>query len=619
MSCSAPSAISCSIRRCLALACVSLLAVATVAFAAADGTLRIRREGRNLELEATLPPGVNEVELRIVSARNQPVSKHSDVSPLAPKSGSRRATGSNETWFPVVDVEPSAGMEGVAQFDRAAGLYAVNGWIHREKMLVEPLVVIPTRKLELWENALWLEPAAGLNGFHLRQKLPVQRGSFRHRLRLLTDDWSGVLALHTVSPVGHGTELMRIEVSPNAPPTTAARAESQSLDRTRLIEALTATVGFTVRAHHRNPTSSFDGGLFQFYDLDARTYRSVHWIWGYGPSVKLLVDAAKIPEVAAQFPAGELVKIAHEIGQMTLRHAERNAIDMLVTSRWERRPELPLGFAEALTPADGLFIMGLAWIPLYEATGDERYLAAAKRLAVSVDRLCAQEVIVPQNYWPATRTWSDFTIDESGFGTEGFAELHRVTQDDRYRTQGRNYLQQIVAKLERPDGLWDRSWVKTTGKSLATQRMTRGMGWAMQGLLAQHRLDPQGGWLEKAKKMGEPLIATQLPDGSWAFNFDQPPGAVGISEKGTALWSLLFYRAYTASGEMRHRDAARRALIWCLNHQYAGPDREAHGSLVGVSPHSAVGYRPWFRVSCTYASGFFGLATLEELKFAVQR
>ena len=56
-----------------------------------------------------------------------------------------------------------------------------------------------------------------------------------------------------------------------------------------------------------------------------------------------------------------------------------------------------------------------------------------------------------------------------------------------------------------------------------------------------------------------------------------------------------------------------QGLEWCLDHQYAGPDAEAHGSLVGVSPHSGVGYRPWFRVSCTYAAGFFGLAILEEL------
>jgi hypothetical protein len=45
-----------------------------------------------------------------------------------------------------------------------------------------------------------------------------------------------------------------------------------------------------------------------------------------------------------------------------------------------------------------------------------------------------------------------------------------------------------------------------------------------------------------------------------------------------------------------------------------GPDFHARGGHVTVSPHSAVGYRHWFRVTCTYGAAFFGLAILEELK-----
>src|SRR5688572_17220088 len=68
------------------LFCVAGMVVATAnVVAAATDTLRVRREGRALELEATLPAGVTEVELRIVSTRNRPVPKFSDVSPLAPK------------------------------------------------------------------------------------------------------------------------------------------------------------------------------------------------------------------------------------------------------------------------------------------------------------------------------------------------------------------------------------------------------------------------------------------------------------------------------------------------------------------------------------------------------
>ena len=126
-------------------------------------------------------------------------------------------------------------------------------------------------------------------------------------------------------------------------------------------------------------------------------------------------------------------------------------------------------------------------------------------------------------------------------------------------------------------------------------------------------MDPESDWLARATKLGDQLLATQKPDGHLTFVFDQPAEEVGISEKGTALWSLLFSQTYAASRDPRYLEGSRRALRWCLDNQYTGPDPEAHGALIGVSPHSAVGYRPWFRVACTYASGFFGLAVLDEL------
>src|SRR5688572_19170795 len=131
------------------LFCLAGVVVATAnVVPAATDTLRVRREGRALELEATLPAGVTEVELRIVSTRNRPVPKFSDVSPLVPKSVAPRKPGDNETWFPVVDIELTPTMEGVARFESPAGFYAINGWVHREKRLVEPQVVVPAGKLE---------------------------------------------------------------------------------------------------------------------------------------------------------------------------------------------------------------------------------------------------------------------------------------------------------------------------------------------------------------------------------------------------------------------------------------------------------------------------------------
>jgi len=111
----------------------------------------------------------------------------------------------------------------------------------------------------------------------------------------------------------------------------------------------------------------------------------------------------------------------------------------------------------------------------------------------------------------------------------------------------------------------------------------------------------------------------QLESGAWAVYLDQPVEQCGLSEKATAIWSLLLYRLYGATGDERYLAAARKALTWCLKNQYAGPDPEARGSLVGVSPYSGIGYRPWFRIASNYASAYFGMAVIEELRLAGER
>ena len=99
----------------------------------------------------------------------------------------------------------------------------------------------------------------------------------------------------------------------------------------------------------------------------------------------------------------------------------------------------------------------------------------------------------------------------------------------------------------------------------------------MMGLLASHRMMAEDRYLEQARQMAEHLVAAQHPAGYWAFRFDQPVELVGISEKGTTLWSLLFYRFYNQTGDERYLEVARKALLWGVGTQYAGVDPNAAG------------------------------------------
>jgi uncharacterized protein YyaL (SSP411 family) len=145
--------------------------------------------------------------------------------------------------------------------------------------------------------------------------------------------------------------------------------------------------------------------------------------------------------------------------------------------------------------------MGWAWLPLYEATGDVRYLDAAKDQALAVGRLLEDWIIVPQDYLLHTAEWKAWVVDEASFGMEGLAELYRITQDERFRDIGRQYMEGILAKFDREDGLWERFYFIDKDETVPVEGHTRGLAWAIEGLMAAHRLLPEDGYLARAEQL----------------------------------------------------------------------------------------------------------------------
>ncbi|RMG64021.1 MAG: hypothetical protein D6722_17220 [Bacteroidetes bacterium] len=181
-----------------------------------------------------------------------------------------------------------------------------------------------------------------------------------------------------------------------------------------------------------------------------------------------------------------------------------------------------------------------------------------------------------------------------------------------YPRIGDAYMQMILAKFDTEEGIWNRKYLIDEAEKVLTAYHCCGTGWAMEGLVAAYELTQDALDLAKARKMADVLLAYQLEDGSWSYNIKaRDPNE--ISEKGTALWSLLLYKLYRHTQDPVYLAAARAALGWCLDHQYVGPGPLARGGLIGVSRQSGVVYRSWVRLACTYASGFLGLAVREEL------
>lgn len=175
-----------------------------------------------------------------------------------------------------------------------------------------------------------------------------------------------------------------------------------------------------------------------------------------------------------------------------------------------------------------------------------------------------------------------------------------------------SYIKLVAFKRE--DGLWD-SWIHGSEDSVARcNYFTKSFGYCVEGLLEVHQALPNEGFLEQAEKISNIVLEGQLEDGSWAVRWDRSEKDVGKTDKGTALWALLFMRLYKLTKNEKYLIAGKKAMDWCVQHQYFGDDVIARGGIVGRAWTSGIVYRHWFDMITTYTMAFFGSAIVESLE-----
>jgi unsaturated chondroitin disaccharide hydrolase len=554
------------------------------------------------------------LSLEIVSGRNTYISKMSDVSEhdkirneTARDSNKRlgnrsheAAAGIYEIWYPVVDIRLDDTITGVLRLT-GAGTCTLNRMFTTDVADGAKEISVPAAVLEHWENILITRGNVECASFCLRKSL--NNDCTHIAIKLLSDNWSGVARLRGVDGAVSWESGMLVHVG------------NRVLSGTGDSGALKDTLDYILRCQVKKPDSIFHNGLYLFYDHDAKTYRCPSWIWTWGTAIHLLLEANKIDGLRAEYASGQLLQAAREIGDASLRFQKTDNSSHpahgLVTCRVDYDARLKGGYMEFLSPPDSLFLAGWGWMPLYAATGDERYLNATKLLVTETARILKQNTdIIEQDYMIPAEEWKDWILDEAGFGMKGIAALFAADPNLLWQRIGKEYIEQCLSIFEREDGLWDRMWTRSTATITKTEYHTRGAGWAMEGLLSAYELLRDTRYLEKAAKMADCLIQHQNTDGSWSFEFDKKPEAYGRSEKGTAYWANLLYRLNDFRPQPRYAQAAQRALDWCVANQYRGADCDGFGGVIGRTPHSGVVYRRFFDLSCTYTSAFFGEALI---------
>jgi hypothetical protein len=353
--------------------------------------------------------------------------------------------------------------------------------------------------------------------------------------------------------------------------------------------------------------------------MDARTFLRSDWPWTWGIVATLLLQASKVDGLDVGVTMEELRQIAISIADATLVQQitdPKHPAYGLVRTTNEPGSTWKHGFQNRASTADTLYLVGWAWIPFYKATGDVKYLQASKKAVEAAGKLMDRYsgTMIPQAYDLKDDTFYGHMFFETSMGIIGLSRVYMATKEEKYKKILEEFVNRLLVAFKREDGLWD-TWIHEDDDSVAKcNYFTKSFGYCVEGLMEAHIALPQGGFLQQAEKISEMVLEAQFDDGSWAVRWDRTAEEVGKTDKGTALWALLFTRLYKVTKNEKYKIAADKAIIWCMDHQYFGDDLMARGGIVGRAWTSGIVYRHWFDMVTTYTMGFYGNAIVEGLE-----
>ena len=252
--------------------------------------IHVQKEGKDLKISVTLDRNLYAPEIWIESERNTAIARMSDLSACTPIPQRLDYGHQQEIWFPVVDVLLNESLFAIAQF---AGWEqhncCLNEMMGGKKEVLSYSMHWPETALEHWANAVWIDSrTVKKTRFALCQKLDPQCDSLV--LKLLSEKWAVTVPLYDRTSDGR-VLLDRVAVW-EAWVEDVMRTKA-NVDTEHLTRALNDTLSFLFRALNDKKDSQTRGGINLFYDFDAKTFRTSHWVWTWGIVIRLCLSAAQ--------------------------------------------------------------------------------------------------------------------------------------------------------------------------------------------------------------------------------------------------------------------------------------------------------------------------------------
>ena len=364
--------------------------------------------------------------------------------------------------------------------------------------------------------------------------------------------------------------------------------------------------------------SLFAGSCYAIYDYTNDIHRMSCWLWSDAPIVSAMLRLAKsgcYPEYSKDFE-----RLATDIGETMLRHQITTPGDEVFgafTSRYRYYGDTARSFDRLLGPNDTSYSINWALLPLYEHTGDDKYLEAAYRGLKWVQSIIHERDFVPSHYYYERKKWENRAFVDTGFVVGGFEKYKRITGNDEFDETILFCMERFISQFRLPNGYYGQNYIPGTG---ADDRLfTRGHAWVLEGLNTAARMFPER-FAEEAISVAEKIILNQQADGSFNYlwGYGEPQEHVklgsGICEKATAIFAyLLPDLKQSGIADDRLTETAQKAIIWCEKNMNGDASSEGYGGIMAASLSSGITGLPFLQVATGYANAYYILAKLSNI------
>jgi hypothetical protein len=215
------------------------------------------------------------------------------------------------------------------------------------------------------------------------------------------------------------------------------------------------------------------------------------------------------------------------------------------------------------------------WLDLHAASGDERYLSAAREGGRFLVRSQQRD-----GTWVGPHSYRGIPHTYKSRVAWALLKLARATGEPAPRDAAIRTLDWVIS-VQRPNG-----WFEHCAFEPGTLPNTHGIAYTIRGLVESAALLDDERYLDSAARASVPLIDRLTAEGTLASKWrpDWTPASRSVCLTGLAQLGGAWLRIDEVTGDARFRRAGEAAIAQARRHQLGGSNPNTRGALPGSFP-----------------------------------